>query len=113
MTFTQRIDPNAPEANPEEMIAAAAASCFSMALSKTLQDESVIAKDITVSADVTLSVSEAGPKVSQLSLQVDADIPGFTEARLQDATKKTASGCPVYQLLAPGFESIEVSSTLK
>lgn len=98
--------------NPEELIAAGIASCFSMALSKTLQERDTIAQQLVVTAGVTLSLNDDGPVIDRLKLDVAGMIGDCTEDELRDAVEATRKGCPVYRLLEPGFETIDVSVSL-
>ena len=112
-SFSRRVDQDARETNPEELIAAAAASCFGMALAKTLQDDDQSSDKLRVKADVTLSIMDEGPKVTDLKLSIDAMLPEYTEDQLKTAVSKTAENCPVLQLLSPGFDSVEIESSLQ
>ncbi len=115
ISFKQRSDESgdSDSTNPEELIAAAAASCFAMALSKTLQDDSVIAEEILVHAEVTLSLRDEGPRLTSMNMKVEALLPTFNEEQLQAAVAKTAENCPVLRLLQPGFESVDFTSVLR
>lgn len=112
-SFSKRVDQNARETNPEELIAAAAASCFGMALSKTLQDDGQASDKLRVKADVTLSIGDDGPKLTHLKLSIEAVLPEYTEDQMKDAVSKTAENCPVVQLLRPGFDSVEIECSLQ
>ncbi|MFO7724894.1 MAG: OsmC family peroxiredoxin [Oceanipulchritudo sp.] len=112
-SFAQRMEGEGKDTNPEELIAAAVASCFSMAMSKTLQDQDTIATELKVSAKVTLEVREAAPRVSHLSLLAAALIPGFTDEKLEEVVATTAENCPVLQLLRPGLEDLDIKSSLQ
>lgn len=112
-SFAKRIEQgDLDQTNPEELIAAAVASCFSMALSETLQDRGVTAEQLVVTAEVTLNPKVAGPVIDRLGLEVAGMIGGFTEDQLRDAVDATRKSCPVFLLLKPGFEEIEVSVSL-
>ncbi|HKK17345.1 MAG TPA: OsmC family peroxiredoxin [Opitutales bacterium] len=112
-SFAKRIDQEQSETNPEELIAGAAASCFGMALSKTLQDDGQASEKLRVKADVTLGITDDGPKVTDLKLAVEAILPEYDEDQLEAAVKKTAENCPIFQLLKPGFESVAIESSLQ
>ncbi len=98
--------------NPEELIAAGLASCFSMALSKTLQDRDTVAQQLVVTAAVTLNITDSGPAVDELTLEVAGMVGGFNEEQFRDAVEETRKSCPVYRLLEPGFEKIDVKVIL-
>lgn len=112
-SFSKRVDQEARETNPEELIAAAAASCFGMALSKTLQDDNQASDKLRVKADVILSIDDAGPKLTDLKLKVEAILPEYSEEQFEAAVDRTADECPVLQLLRPGFSSVDIESSLQ
>jgi organic hydroperoxide reductase OsmC/OhrA len=68
---------------------------------------------LRVKADVTLSVSDDGPKLSALNLTVEAILPEYTEDQLKAAVNTIAENCPVLQLLRPGFDSVNIQSSLQ
>ena len=111
-SFQQRVEGEGKDTNPEELIAASAASCFAMALSKTLQDENTVATKLKVRADVSLNLDD-GPKLTEMTLHVEGLIPGYSQDALASAVAKTADDCPVFQLLSPGFDSIHLESFLQ
>lgn len=113
VSFTKRIDQgDQTTTNPEELIAAALASCFAMALSKTLQDEGVIDPQLVVRAEMTLNLTDEGPKLNELMLDVAGIIPGYTEAKLEQAVVTTRENCPVFKLLEPGLENVNIGVRL-
>ncbi|MFP4352329.1 MAG: OsmC family peroxiredoxin [Puniceicoccaceae bacterium] len=114
-TFSKRTDEgtSADHTNPEELIGAAAASCFAMALSKTLQDDGVISETIRVGADVVLALDDGGPRLSEMTLNIEAIIPEYSDEQLGRAVEETAQSCPVYQLLEPGFGTINLNFRLQ
>ncbi|MBI3299026.1 MAG: OsmC family protein [Elusimicrobia bacterium] len=85
--------------NPEELIAAAHAACFTMALSGQLGELGVTAEDLETTAVVTMEKLEPGWTVTKVHLAVTAKIPGSDEAKLQTAAAKAKEGCPVSRLL--------------
>lgn len=85
--------------NPEELIAAAHAGCFSMALSGQLGNAGLTAERINTTAAVTLEKTEAGFTVTQVHLDVSAKIPGATEEAFQTAAGNAKAGCPISRLL--------------
>jgi len=111
-SFKQRVEGEGKDTNPEELIAAAAASCFAMALSKTLQDEGKVAVKLQVRAEVSLSL-EDGPRLTEMTLHIEGLIPDYSDDALKKAAAKTADNCPVFQLLKPGFDSIHLESFLQ
>jgi lipoyl-dependent peroxiredoxin len=85
--------------NPEELIAAAHASCFSMALSLILGEAGMTADSINTTATVTLEKQEAGFTVTASHLDVKASIPGASPEKFQEAANKAKAGCPISRLL--------------
>lgn len=85
--------------NPEELIAAAHAACFSMALSAQLGGASLVAEQIRTAATVTLEKSDDGYTISAVHLDVNARIPGADPGAFQDAANKAKAGCPVSKVL--------------
>lgn len=85
--------------NPEELIAAAHAGCFSMALSKQLGDAGMTAESINTTASVSLEKTDAGFGITKVHLDVTARIPGADESAFQTAANNAKAGCPVSRLL--------------
>lgn len=85
--------------NPEELIAAAHAGCFSMALSNILGQEGYTAKAIDTKATVTLEQIDGGFAITKVHLELRADVPDADHATLQDCADKAKAGCPVSKLL--------------
>ena len=85
--------------NPEELIAAAHAACFSMALSKILGDAGMTAESISTKATVTLEQLEGGFAVTASALETRAKIPNADKAAFQKAADAAKSGCPISKLL--------------
>jgi len=90
---------NAPGTNPEELIAAAHAGCFSMALAFGLQAAGFTAEEIRTEAAVTLEPEGEGFKISRSALTLRARIPGLDEARFQEFARAAETGCPVSKVL--------------
>ncbi|MCA1557839.1 MAG: OsmC family protein [Acidobacteria bacterium] len=85
--------------NPEELIAAAHAGCFSMALSGQLGQAGVTAESINTSATVTLEKTDAGFTVTKVHLDVTARIPGGDQQVFETAANNAKAGCPISRLL--------------
>lgn len=85
--------------NPEELIAAAHAGCFSMALSKILADSGMTPERIETEATVTLEQKDGGFAITRSHLDVRIASPGAGEAAVQEAAAKAKAGCPVSKLL--------------
>ena len=85
-------------ANPEELIGAAHASCYSMALSMILGEAGYTPDRIASRATVTLAPDDSGFSISAVHLETRASVPGADEAAFQDAAEKAKAGCPVSKL---------------
>lgn len=85
--------------NPEELIAAAHAGCFSMALSKQLEDAGMKAEEIRTTAALRLEKTDAGFSITKIHLDVAARIPGGDRAAFETAAKNAKAGCPVSRVL--------------
>ena len=88
-----------PGTNPEELIGAAHAACFSMALSLMLGEKNLTAKKISTKADVTLEKLDDGFTITAVHLTLSASIPGTDEATFQSIATQAKTGCPVSKLL--------------
>lgn len=88
-----------PGTNPEELIAAAHAGCFTMALSAQLGNAGMTAQAIDTTATVTLEKLESGFAITAVNLQVKVKIPGADPAKFEQAAKNAKEGCPVSKVL--------------
>lgn len=95
-SFSTRFE-NGVGTNPEELIAAAHAGCFSMALSGQLGNAGMTAESIRTTATVTLEKTEAGFAITAIHLDVTARIPGADPSAFETAAQNAKSGCPVSQ----------------
>lgn len=87
-----------PGTNPEELIGAAHAACFSMALSMILGENNLTAERISTTADVTLDKQDDGFAITKVHLTLTAKIPGTDDRTFQELANKAKSGCPVSKL---------------
>lgn len=85
--------------NPEELIAAAHAGCFSMALSGQLGNAGLTAESINTTANVTLEKTDAGFTITAVHLDVTAKIPGAEQQAFDTAANNAKAGCPISRLL--------------
>jgi osmotically inducible protein OsmC len=90
--------------NPEELIGAAHAGCFSMALSKILTDAGSPPSSVETAAKVHLEKTDAGMTVTRIDLDTVGDVPGMDEADFTKYAEAAKSNCPISRLLAPGAE---------
>src|SRR6186713_2829382 len=85
--------------NPEELIAAAHAGCFSMALSAQLEGAGMKAEQVNTEARLTMEKQEAGFTITAIHLDTKVRIPNADNARFQELATKAKEGCPVSRVL--------------
>lgn len=88
-----------PGTNPEELIGAAHAGCFTMALSLILGEAKLTAEKMETTAEVSLDKDGDGFSITAVHLTLKAKIPGATKAQFEDLAGKAKAGCPVSKLL--------------
>ncbi|HUE02736.1 MAG TPA: OsmC family protein [Bryobacteraceae bacterium] len=96
-SFAARFE-NGVGTNPEELLAAAHAGCFAMALSGQLGAAGLTAERIDVTATVSLEKTESGFAITESHLELKAKVPGATQAAFDTATGNAKAGCPVSKL---------------
>ncbi|NQD81088.1 OsmC family protein [Pseudomonas seleniipraecipitans] len=96
--FNTRFE-NEPGTNPEELIGAAHAGCFSMALSKELGEAGMTAESIDTKAEVTLDKQDGGFAITAVHLSLKAKVPGADRAAFEKAVETAKTGCPVSKVL--------------
>jgi lipoyl-dependent peroxiredoxin len=97
-SFSTRFE-NAKGTNPEELIAAAHAGCFTMALSAQLGNAGITPESLETTASLTLDKLDAGWTVTKIHLDVSARIPGADQAAFEKAAENAKAGCPISRLL--------------
>jgi osmotically inducible protein OsmC len=97
--------------NPEELIGAAHAACFSMALSAGLGRAGFEPRRVATAAKVHLEKVGEGFKITRIELDCEAEVPGIDDAAFQEAARKAKEGCPVSQAL--GGVEITLNAHLK
>ena len=97
--------------NPEELIGAAHAGCFSMAFSKALADAGFTPTLVETTAKVHLDKTDAGMTVTRIDLDTVGDVPGIDDADFQKIAEGAKANCPISRLLSPGAE-ISLSARL-
>ncbi|MGN6369891.1 MAG: OsmC family protein [Phycisphaerae bacterium] len=108
-SFQTRFE-NGPGTNPEELLGASHAACFSMALSHLLASAGHTPTRVTTKADVSLDKVGEGFKIVKIQLTTDAEVPGIDDAKFQEIAGKAKTGCPISQALAA--TPIELKATL-
>ena len=109
-SFKSRFE-DGPGANPEQLIAAAHAACFSMALSAALGDAGTPAESVKTDATVTLRFVDGAPTITSIALVTVGTVPGIDEAGFQAAAQGAKEGCPVSRALA-GVPEITLEASL-
>jgi osmotically inducible protein OsmC len=97
--------------NPEELLGAAHASCFAMALSLLLTEEGHPPDSVRARAKVQLRNVEGLPTIARIELEVEGSVPGIDEDAFRGFAEKAKAGCPVSRALA-GVPEIELSARL-
>lgn len=109
-SFKSRFE-DGPGANPEQLIAGAHASCFSMAFSNALAEAGHTPTSISTDAVVTLRITDDGPTITKIALTTVGDVPGASEETFQKIAAEAKAGCPVSKALA-GVGEITLEATL-
>lgn len=103
-SFATRFEGAASGTTPEEMIAAAHASCFSMALGAQLGNAGLTPERIETQAAVTLAKTDGGFAVTKIALTTSAKVPGATQEQFDTAAQGAKAGCPISKLFANNTE---------
>jgi len=98
-TFASRFE-EGKGTNPEEMIGAAHAGCYSMFLSALLSNEGFNPTSIETTATVHLGRDDSGPLITKIELEMEAVVPGLEEAQFLEFAEKAKAGCPISRVLA-------------
>lgn len=109
-SFRSRFE-DGPGANPEQLIAAAHAACFSMALSAALADAGTPVDSVKTDATVTLRFVDGAPTITSIALSTVGSVPGIDEAAFQAAADGAKKGCPVSRALT-GVPEITLDASL-
>jgi osmotically inducible protein OsmC len=97
--------------NPEELIAAAHAACFSMALANMMAEHGHPAESVRTVAKVHLRPTDAGPTIQRIDLQTEGKVPGIDQDHFEEHAEEAKKGCPVSRALA-GVEEITLTAKL-
>lgn len=100
-----------PGANPEQLIAAAHASCFSMALSNMLAKAGSTPESVHTHATVTLGLVDGAATITRIALVSEAKVPGLDDTAFQEHAAAAKAGCPVSKALA-GVPEITLEASL-
>ncbi|MGE5457601.1 MAG: OsmC family peroxiredoxin [Methanococcaceae archaeon] len=97
--FSSRFEDDKSASSPEELIGAALASCFSMALAHALDQAGYKPERIETSAEVTLGRADSGFAISEILLNTKGTVQGLEDAKFQKIAEETKTGCPVSKAL--------------
>jgi lipoyl-dependent peroxiredoxin len=109
-SFKSRFEESEPGTNPEELVAAAHAACFSMATSAELGKAGIEPEAVETTADVTLKTIDGAPTITRIVLRTTVNAPGADEGKVRAAAEDAKKGCPVSRALA-AVETIDLELT--
>jgi lipoyl-dependent peroxiredoxin len=111
-TRASRFTEEGEGSNPEELLGAAHAGCFSMFLSGVLSKAGTEPTSITTTAKVRIEVIDSGPTITKIALATVGVVPGITQEDFQAAAEQAKAGCPVSKALA-GVAEVTLEATLQ
>ncbi|WP_432730846.1 OsmC family protein [Variovorax sp. W6] len=109
--FASRFEDDRRGTNPEEIVGAAHAACFTMAFAFALEKEGLAATKIDTRAAVRLAKDGEGFKIDRIALELDASVPNLDEAKFQQIAAAAKAGCPLSKALA-SVPEITLKATL-
>lgn len=112
VTWASRTSAHDGKTSPEELLAAAHASCFSMALSSRLAKNGTPATQLDVKAEVTFDNASGGWKVTSSKLTVSGDVPGIDDTAFQRLAEDAKENCPISQAIKGNVE-VSISAVLR
>ncbi len=110
VTWAARTEEPGGKTSPEELLAAAHASCYAMALSSTLAKRGTPPKRLNVTAVCTFDKVEGAWKVTTMELNVKGNVPGLDQAKFEDAAQAGEKGCPISNAIR---NNVEIKLTAK
>lgn len=110
--FGSRFEDDRKGTNPEEILGAAHAACFTMAFAFAAEKAGFPTKEVNTTAKVRLSPDGEGFKIDRIQLTLDASVPGIDEARFQELAQGAKTGCPLSKALA-AVPEIALVATLR
>jgi osmotically inducible protein OsmC len=110
--FSTRFEDDKRGTNPEELIAAAHAACFSMAFSFACDKAGFATDSIDTTASVRLVMKDGGFAIDRIALEMSAAVPGIDPAKFEELAQGAKAGCPVWKALGGGPE-ITLKATLR
>ncbi|MEB3287003.1 MAG: OsmC family protein [Vampirovibrionales bacterium] len=109
-SFPSRFE-NGTGTNPEELVAAAHAACYSMALSAAMSKDGLSPKSVKTNAKVHLEKVGEGFEITKIELETEADVPGLEQAKFLEYAEGAKKGCPISKALA-GVKDIQLNAKL-
>ena len=110
-TWSARFE-EAPGTNPEELIAAAHAGCFTMALSSALTKKNMPPESLHTNATLIMDMVDGKRTVTKIRLEVDGKVPGMDQVAFKQTAEEAEKDCPISRLLRPGLQDVEVVAKL-
>ncbi|NMB88100.1 MAG: OsmC family peroxiredoxin [Chloroflexi bacterium] len=102
-----------PGTNPEELVAAAHAACYCMALASRLSKAGFTADRLHAKATLSVQQEDIGWTATRMRLEVEGVVPGIDAAAFQQYAMEAKDTCPISRLLAPGLQSIDLTAVLR
>jgi len=110
-TFASRFE-SGEETNPEELVGAAQAGCYSMFLSALISGEGLTPESIETDAFVSLGGDDIGPKIENIKLQTKVSCPGLSEEKFNELAQAAKEKCPISRLYAGGTATVTLEAEL-
>lgn len=111
VTWASRTGEAGGKTSPEELLAAAQASCYAMALSAALARRRTPPEELDVSAECFLDRAESGYRVTTMKIAVTGKVPGVDQTGFEEAAREAEAGCPIANAIRDNVE-IELTATL-
>jgi lipoyl-dependent peroxiredoxin len=112
-TFASRFEGSGDATNPEELVGAAHAGCFSMFLANILATDGHTPDVIRTEADVTVEPTDDGPAITTIALRTTGEVPGIDQATFDEYAQRARQDCPVSKLYAGGTAEVTLEATLR
>jgi len=110
-TFASRFE-DGEGTNPEELVGAAIAGCYSMFLAALISGEDLTPQSVETNATVTLGKDDIGPNITNINLVCNVDCEGLTQEKFDELTLAAKEKCPISRLYAGGTAKIELDAKL-
>lgn len=110
-TWSGRFE-NAPGTNPEELVAAAHASCFTMAFAGALARKNFTPTRLHTAATLTMEMVDQKRTITKIRLEVEGSVANIDEATFKQTADEAEKDCPISRLLRPGLKEVEVVARL-